>query len=77
MYVALWTATIGYVESGMSFQELLTFLESAHPYVLIFGKFAVAWPFCFHGINGIRHLVSPTEVIHHIIRLKHVVFNHK
>jgi succinate dehydrogenase (ubiquinone) cytochrome b560 subunit len=60
MSAALWSATIGYVASGMTFQEIHSALLASNPTLLLGFKFAIVWPFCYHGINGIRHMVWDT-----------------
>ena len=41
----------------MTFQELYSAAEALPRVVLLGGKFIIAWPFCYHAINGCRHLV--------------------
>ena len=40
----------------MTFQELYSAAEALPRVVLLGGKFIIAWPFCYHAINGCRHL---------------------
>lgn len=42
------------------FSENLAALQNMHlsPTLIILAKAALAFPFCFHFANGIRHLVS-------------------
>lgn len=44
-----------------SYPYYLGMLEAAHlPLVVVAGKFLIAFPFSYHLINGIRHLVWDT-----------------
>ena len=55
--LGLYGAVIGYVGSAMTFQELYSAAEALPRVVLLGGKFIIGWPFCYHAINGCRHLV--------------------
>ena len=52
---------LGAVTLPGSFPYYLGMLEAAHlPLVVLAGKFAIAFPFCYHLINGMRHLIWDT-----------------
>jgi succinate dehydrogenase (ubiquinone) cytochrome b560 subunit len=52
---------IGVMVLPASFPHYLGMLEAAHlPLVVLAGKFLIAFPFSYHLINGMRHLVWDT-----------------
>lgn len=52
---------LGAVTLSGSYPYYLGMLEAAHlPLVVLAGKFLIAFPFSYHLINGIRHLVWDT-----------------
>ncbi|XP_046631907.1 succinate dehydrogenase cytochrome b560 subunit, mitochondrial-like [Daphnia pulicaria] len=52
---------IGAMVLPASFPHYLGMLEAAHlPLVVLAGKFLIAFPFSYHLINGMRHLVWDT-----------------
>ncbi len=47
-----------------SYPYYLSMLEAAHlPLVVLAGKFLIAFPFSYHLINGMRHLIWDTGAI--------------
>ncbi len=49
--------SIGLVASGMDISSGLSALAALPAPVILFGKFALAWPVTYHTLNGVRHLV--------------------
>lgn len=56
--------SIAYLVSGKPFPEFITSFQSVANYPVLWTatKFIVALPLCYHMVNGIRHLVSPTYI---------------
>ena len=50
--------------SSSSFPATLEVLQAAQfgPALIFAAKFALAWPFAYHALNGIRHLVQYNNV---------------
>ena len=44
--------------SNTTFPVALSAMQTLNPALVFLGKFAIAWPVCYHFFNGLRHLVS-------------------
>lgn len=52
-------AGIGAIATKTSYPAALATLKTfgIGPAIIFLGKFAIAWPVCYHLLNGLRHLV--------------------
>merc|ERR1719367_1534476 len=42
--------------SNTTFPVALSAMQTLNPALVFLGKFAIAWPVCYHFFNGLRHL---------------------
>ena len=62
----LYGSAIGAMALPGTFPQYLAMLQELHigAPILFTAKFALAWPFTYHLLNGIRHLVMDTQDIY-------------